>query len=385
LSKPLPLTAADAHRLIEEPSPVVRAQTAVRVADTISTTDLTERERAIAREILAAFARDAEIRVRQALADSVKDHPDLPAEIAEKLARDVIEVAVPVLEHSAVLSDETLLAIVYSESAAHQTAIARRPRVSETLSEALVERGDEKTVATVLGNQGASIADKSLHRALDRFGANAEVNESLVGRRQLPLTVTERLVTLVSEHLREQLVTRHELPPDVAADLLLEAREKALLGALGPGADPADVSVLVRTLNQNSRLTRTLILRALLSGDIDFFETALAELAQIPVANAHILIWDAGRHGLEALAERCLVPKATLPLVRAALGVIAETDYDERPADRARFVERVIERILTQFEVPLGLNEIDWLIRRHARAQQAAHAASASLETMRPH
>ena len=100
--------------------------------------------------------------------------------------------------------------------------VAKRGKVSPALGEALVERGNEGVVATLMGNRGADINEKTFNRAVDRFPKSESVQGAMVGRDKLPIKVAERLVAVVSEKLREQLVVRHELPADIASDLILQ-------------------------------------------------------------------------------------------------------------------------------------------------------------------
>ena len=46
----------------------------------------------------------------------------------------------------------------------------------------------------------------------------------------------------------------------------------------------SEVSPLIGHLRETGQLTAGLVLRSLLSGNIDFFEQALAELADLPTA-----------------------------------------------------------------------------------------------------
>lgn len=365
------LSAADIERLMQDPSSETRAATAAKVAQTFNARSLTENERLLAEEILKAMARDAEVRVRRALSVSLKENPDIPHDLALRLARDVAEVATPMLQFSAALSEADLLQIVESAGPAHQSAVASRESVPEAVSAAIVDRGDEAVVSTLLGNAGAAVPETALNRAIDRFGDSEAVSAAMVHRPSLPLGISERLVALVSDTLRRHLVTHHELAPDTAADLLLQTREQALIGLLAEGQSSQDVRDLIAELHANSRLTPSLILRALCTGDVDFFECALAHLANISVSNAHRLISDAGGRGLEALYLRSGQPRDLLPMVRAAIEVAEELEYDGLPGDRPRFVETVIERVLTRFETMAETDDVDWLITRLSRAQAA--------------
>ncbi len=366
------LSVDDVARLIADPTPATRAATAAKVAKVYAGPSLSEKERAVAHEVVTLLMRDAETVVRRTLAENLKDNPDLPHDMARRLASDVAEVAAPILESSDVLTEADLIEFVASQSHAHRLAVAKRGAVSEKVSEALVERGNEGVVATLMENPGSAINERTFNRAVDRFAKSEMVHGAMVGRDKLPSAVAERLVAVVSEKLREQLMVRHDLPPDVASDLVLQARERALLSLLADGSVSRDIDSLVGELERNGRLTPTLVLRALTTGDMDFFETALARLAQVPVQNAHHLIHDRGKRGLEAIYGKCGLPPKLLPLVRAAVDVAAETHYDGGPADRARYVERMLERVLTQFEGNVDVEDLDWMIARLVRAQADA-------------
>jgi uncharacterized protein (DUF2336 family) len=375
------LTMADIARLIEDPSPSVRAETATKVAQAYHLAEMSAKEREIANDIFRVLVRDAEIRVRQALSVALASSPDLPREVARRLAADVAVVAVPVLESAAVFSDADLIEIVRACSADHQAAIARRPQVSETVAEALVETGDETAVATLMENQGANVSEHAFQQALDRFSGSARVQEPMAHRAALPVAVAERLVTLVSESLREHLVTHHALSPDMAVDLLLESRERALVSLIAEDSDSRDVGLLVEGLHRNRRLSPSLIARVLCTGDLAFFEAAMARLANIPVTNARALIHDKGHLGLKALCEECRLPRELYSLLRVAVDVVAETQYDGGPDDRARFSDRVLQRVLTHYDGQMVPGEdLDWLIGRLGRAPRHAPEGIAAAE-----
>ena len=108
------------------------------------------------------MVKDAEVRVREALAMHLKESFAPPRGVTLSLARDVNSVALPVLEHSAVLTDEDLIQIVRSEGSEKLVAIAGRATVSEAVSSALVETDDEDVVSTLVANEGAEIPEASL-------------------------------------------------------------------------------------------------------------------------------------------------------------------------------------------------------------------------------
>ena len=371
MSNKLNLTSADVALLLKDPSEDTRALTATKVSAAFGK-ELSASEKAIAEDIFKVMVNDAAVRVRAALSESLKENPEIPHDVALKLAHDVADVALPMIEYSDVLSDDDLTEIVKSQSADYQVAVAKRETVSETVSEALASTKNEKVVATLVANEGAKISEKTMNRVLDDFGDNEAVNAPLTMRSELPITVAERLVTLVSDNLRTHILTHHQLSADSAADLVLQAREKATVSLLDRDDEASDVSALVKQLHQNGRLTGTLLIRALCMGDMAFFEAGAAQLAGIPVVNAYKLIHDKGDLGLKALFGKCGFSAQMVKIARIALKVIAETEYDGEDGDIERFKHRMIERVLTQFETGIDQENFDYLIAK--LDSKAAHA-----------
>lgn len=342
------LSERDVKRLIEDSSGDSRALAADKVAAEFNENKLTESERAVALEIFRIMAKDAEVRVREALSYNLKQNTALPHDVALALANDVDSVSLPVIQFSDVLTDADLIEIVNGQDQARQVAVAGRAAVSEAVSETLVATADETVVVALLKNAGAEISEESFQDVLGTLGGRDSVQSAVVERTTLPLTVTERLITMVSETLKEELAQRHELPPDLATDLILRSRERTVLSFAGK-SERRELEKLVDQLHANGRLTTSIVLRALCMGDINFFETAMARLAGVPIINARALIHDSGKRGLKALYDRSGMPAAQFVVVRTAIDLVAETEYDGGEDDLKRYARRMIERILTQY------------------------------------
>ena len=79
-----------------------------------------------------------------------------PPKLIRSLAfDDEIAVAGPVLVHSQQLSDADLVENAANKSQKHLLAIAQRLKLSEVVTDVLVERGDRQVVRKVARNNGA--------------------------------------------------------------------------------------------------------------------------------------------------------------------------------------------------------------------------------------
>lgn len=357
------LTREDVTRLQEDASPEARANLATKVAAQINASSLTKEQFQIAIDIVEIMARDAAEIVRESLSVNLKASPELPHGVALRLAQDVDAVALPILEYSEVLEDEDLLTLVKSVPEAKQIAIARRNTVSEAVADALVRTENKNVVATVVANEGAELAEETLNHVVDKFGDLEEVQEPLVQRSQLPVTVTERLVSKVSDRLKSYLVAHHDLSSDAAADLVVRTRERATAHLADPNSDSIDVERLVEHLAVNNRLTSSLILRKLCMGDIPFFEAAMARLAGVPIMNTRTLIHDSGDLGFRSLYQKASLPGTLFPAFRLAANVAMDTDFRDADYDPDSYSRTVMERILTQCD-ELNADDADFLLQK---------------------
>ncbi|MCZ8209324.1 MAG: DUF2336 domain-containing protein [Aquidulcibacter sp.] len=344
------LSEADIRALIKGDTDEDRALACYRLCRRIDTVTLTDEERAYAEQILQIVVTGAAERVRRALAVTLKASPNLPPEIAAKLARDIESIAVPLLESSPVLNDEDLVEILESVEPARQYAIARRETLSETVTTALCNFAVDGAIIEALHNGGAEFNDVGMTRALDRFPTARALQEAMVERPILPVLVSEKLAARLTGELFDRLVEKHAMPPQMAIDLATNTRERAGIDLIAQAGLQADMKRYVQQLHLNGRLTPSFVLRALCQGEVRLVEYAFAELAGIPHNKAWLLVHDGGTMGLRAIFERANMPPSLYPAFRAAIEVLHETEFDGTADDRIRFRKRMIERVLTRFQ-----------------------------------
>lgn len=357
------LSTADVARLLSDPSADARADLATRLGEQVTAETLSSGELNIAQDIVRLLARDVEATVRATLSNSLRNARDLPRDVALRMADDIESVALPILGESLVLTDEDLMDLVRRGTPEKQTSIAGRAFLSEVVSDTLIDHAHEQAVATLMSNPTAQVSETSLEKAVERFANSEIVKESMVHRDSLPMTVAERLAVLVSRRLQNHLVQNHSLSPSMASDLVMRGREDAII-RLSAGADEPNLMRMVQQMHHTRRLTPNLIVRALCTGDIAFFEAAMATMAGIPVENARILVHDPGRGGLSSLYRKAGMPDALLPMVQAAVDVVDESQLDGRPHDLERFRTRVITRVLTRDESEGDQGDTDYLLEK---------------------
>jgi uncharacterized protein (DUF2336 family) len=104
------LTDGDIRTLVKGVTEEDRAQAAHKICRCIEDAELAPEERAHAEKIMLIMAQDAAVLVRRALAVALKSSPNLPRDLANKLATDIDTIALPVIMNSPALTDSDLVA-----------------------------------------------------------------------------------------------------------------------------------------------------------------------------------------------------------------------------------------------------------------------------------
>src|SRR5580692_100244 len=311
--------------------------------------DLSEDDRAAAEGALLMLLDDPSPLVRRAMAEVFAHSHEAPAAIVQALALDQSSVALPILEHSPLLIDADLVDIVATGNCETQCAIARRVHLPASVSAAIAEVGTPAAALELIENAYAELAPFSWDRIVERHGHLAAIRESMLVLEDLPAATRAALVAKLSETLTQFVVARNWLSADRAGRVAGEARDRSTVN-IAARSRGDDMRGLVRHLRATGQLTAGLILRALLSGNLELFEHALAELSGLPQSRVFALLDDRGGASLHALLQRAGLPESTFAAFRMALEVNNETGFVDSADGAARLRRRMVERVLTHCE-----------------------------------
>jgi uncharacterized protein (DUF2336 family) len=311
--------------------------------------DLSEQDRNAAEGALLMLLDDASPLVRQAMAEVFARSADAPAAIVQALSLDQPSVALPVLEHSPLLIDADLVDIIATGNCAMQCAIARRINLPASVCAAIAEVGTPAAALELIENAYAELAPFSWDRIVERHGHLAAIRESMLVLEDLPAATRVALVAKLSDTLAQFVVARNWLGADRAGRIVSEARDRSTVNVAARSRGD-DMLGLVQHLRATDQLTAGLILRALLSGNLELFGSALAELSGLPPARVSALLHDRGGASLHALLTRAGLPESTFAAFRAALEVSHETGFVDTVDGAAMLRRRMVERVLTRCE-----------------------------------
>jgi uncharacterized protein (DUF2336 family) len=336
--------------------------------------DLSEQDRTAAEGALLMLLDDASPLVRQAMAEVFARSSDAPAAIVQALSLDQASVALPILEYSPLLIDADLVDIIATGSCEMQCAVARRVNLPASVCAAIAEVGSAAAALELIENAYAELAPFSWDRIVERHGHLAAIRESMLVLEDLPAATRAALVAKLSETLTQFVVARNWLSADRAARVTGEALDRSTVN-IAARSRGDDMRGLVRHLRATGQLTAGLILRALLSGNLELFEHALAELSGLPQSRVFALLDDRGGASLHALLQRAGLPESTFAAFRMALEVNNETGFVDSADGAARLRRRMVERVLTHCETDRQAAEPLLILLRRFATESAREEA----------
>lgn len=278
-------------------------------------------------EVLEMLALDQLDRVRQILAEELKETAKAPPKLIRKLADDqIIEVCGPVLEYSPLLSDDDLKEIIaLGKVKGALAAIARRGAVSEPVADAIAASLDVPAVSALLANPNAQIREETLDAIIDNAADITDWHEPLVRRPNLSIRLMRRIATFVASSLVQVMVEENDLGAGDGAALLGRVRERIENEDID-AADQASVAETVADLHARGAIDDAFIVDAIKKGQRDVVIHALSLMADVYLDDIREMIRVRNARRLTAAAWRAGLAMRTAFRIQKDVALIAPKD-----------------------------------------------------------
>jgi uncharacterized protein (DUF2336 family) len=204
-----------------------RADVLRRVTDLfiIRAETISEEQIALFDDVFESLVGEIEQQALARLGERLATIDKAPAKTIRRLSRhDGIDVAGPVLEKSSRLTDEDLVAVAKTKSQAHLFAIAGRARISPTVTDVLLRRGDAPVVSKVAGNPGAAFSNIGLGNLIQRAEGDENIAEKVASRPEITPDLLKVLVLRATDAVKSRLLAH--------ANPLVRAQVKQVLPAV---------------------------------------------------------------------------------------------------------------------------------------------------------
>jgi uncharacterized protein (DUF2336 family) len=256
-------------------------------------------------QLLSAVASDYSTQVRADLAKLIAGSDAQFACAAQLFALDDIAVAEPVLRHSKVLTDDTLMRVIAEKSQTHMMAVTGRHEISERISHALVEKGDDAVVTSLLKNDKARIAAHTFEAVALRAQDSVMLQAPLVRRADVPADLLNDLYVKVEKGLRQEILKKfNHLSEAEIEDAFNRSRDRL---SKQYGAQPEDMAAANKRVNAMARQGELLppVLVSLLREGAPGRTAFMAAFARLADVDFELIQRTVASHDLDTVALLC--------------------------------------------------------------------------------
>lgn len=241
----------------------------------------TEIESTMFGELMAKVAFELDTEVRRELAIRFEGG-NAPRALAIRMANDEIDIAAPIIRNTESLTDDDLVGIVSTKGTAYQMAVSKRAIVSEIVSDALVNHGNDYVVKSLLENQGARIGDETYDKVLVRAENNHELQGPLSKRESIPADVLQQLYTIVSGPMKNEILKRFEnySESDISAAMERAKNRVAVINHALP-ADFEEKKIIVAKMKVAGTIKPQNLPNLWREGDKTMFYLVFAEICKL--------------------------------------------------------------------------------------------------------
>ena len=262
---------------------------------------LSAREIQLTFDILHKLLQSVELGVRRDLAQRLAYRDDVPRDLVVSLATDEITVAYPVLVESVVLEDSDLIAIVRSRPASHQIATTLRERVSEDVSDALIESENIDVIDSLMRNPASEIAQVTMERLVEMSRDTPPIRRPLLQRHDMKPELAHKMSAWVGDALKDYIATNFPGAIDQVEPDIDEAVRKV---SEDSGFD-ADIDARVAQIEAGEGITADALIEALSLDEVELFEALFARLVEIDPAAMPALVYDPGGEPFAIACKAC--------------------------------------------------------------------------------
>lgn len=250
-------------------------------------------------DVLTRMIEHVESKALAELSASLSTVDKAPAAAVRQLARhDEIDVAGPVLRRSNKLTESDLLEIAGAKGQKHLLEISGRDKLSESLTDVLVRRGDREVSRTLAGNSGARFSQSGYATLVQRAATDDVLSESLGGRADIPPRVLQQLLEQATETVRTKLLAAASPQQRLKVQQALAAVSQEVKKTVAAPRDLAGAQAIIQEINRNGRLNEATIVEFARQKKLGEVIASLALLCAVPAESIERVTENPKQDGL---------------------------------------------------------------------------------------
>jgi len=240
---------------------------------------------------------------------------------------DDIAVAGPVLSKSECLDDRVLLESAWTKSQEHLLAISLRREIAEPVTDVLVDRGDQRVVASTAANAGARFSEFGFSTLAARGADDGAIARNVWQRDDIPRAHLLRLFADASATVRRELEIADRAKAEMYRYMVAEAANQIQATVRARSKDFAEAHERVKALQRSGKLGEETLRDFAQARKFDETTVALSLLCDLPIGHIEQVIVHGHADQLMVLAKAIDLSWET---TRAVLTMQAPTKTDNQ-------------------------------------------------------
>jgi len=281
------------ENLIEELEEVIagkdighRAAMLRRVTDlfVLGSGKLSDEQIALFDDVMGRLVEEIEISARATFGHVLAMFPDAPPKVIRLLALDdAIDVAGPILSHSGRVDDTTLVEGAKTKSQEHLLAISRRQALGASVTDVLVERGNQQVVLSAAGNPGAAFSEFGYSTLVRRSSSDGDLAVCVWSRPEIPRQHLLKLFADASESVKRELMKNDPQKAGLIPEIVAQAANQIQTRTRERSASYAAAHAYVQSLHETGKLGEMQLAEFARLGKFDETIVALSMICDLPV------------------------------------------------------------------------------------------------------
>ena len=236
-------------------------------------------------DVMSRLLEEIEVSARAAFGHLMATVPSAPPGIIRTLALDdAIDVASPILAHSAQVNEATLVEGARTKSQAHLLAISRRQILGESVTDVLVDRGDREVASNTAKNAGAAFSEFGYSTLVRRSLSDDDLATCVWVRPEIPRQHLLKLFVDASESLKAKLVKLKPGRADLILEIVAQASQQIQAKARDKSPDYAAAHARVYSLHAAGALGENQVAEFAQQGKFDETTVALSIVCNLPIS-----------------------------------------------------------------------------------------------------
>lgn len=299
-------------------------------------------------DIIGLLIARVDARTLAHLGDALSEMDMAPRATIRQLAfHDDASVAAPVLTKSNRLSEKDLVEIINTRGQQHLLAISGRKVLNETLTDALIGRGDVEVSNALAQNAGAHFSESGYTKLVGHAERDESLTETLGLRWDIPAKLLRELLAKATDAVRARFLTAPR--PVIAHKAQASIAAKTSAAPAAP-IDYRQAQHDVDMLNRSAKLNDSVVNRFAVRSEYSYVVAALSFMSEVKIEAIEPLMNGDRLYGLIVACRAARLSWSTTMMI-----------IRNRPTC-APATEREFEQGLAVFE-GLPLSVAQWTIR----------------------